>query len=262
MNRKFLLVTLEESLQIYDLASMRSVHIIETSRSFQGVYIYVMDLMIGICCLSPNAEVSYVAYPYGDKSGIIQVFDVNQLKPVCTIEAHKSRISKLAFNINGSLLATASDKGTIIRVFNAQTGKKLYQFRRGTYSAKIYSLSFNSQSTMLSVSSDSDTVHVFKMERSAYDNGGSTSKLMSTIMGKNVGDALESERDFAFIKTLPNLPTLCAFSTTEPEIMLIGSDGLFSHYRIDYENGGECILIGKNNFKPSEDNASLSAFSM
>lgn len=219
-------------------------------------------MVLGICCLSSNSEVSYVAYPYGDQSGMIQVFDVNQLKPICTIEAHKSRVSKVSFNIDGSLLATASDRGTLIRVFNAQTGQKLYQFRRGTYSAKIYCMSFNSQSTMLCVTSDSDTVHIFKMEQSAADNGGSTSKLVSAIMGKNVGDALESERDFAFIKTFSNHPSLCAFSPTEPEIMLIGPDGLFSHYRIDYENGGECSVIGIHSFKPSEDNASLSGFSM
>lgn len=54
-------------------------------------------------------------------------------------------------------------KGTVIRVFSVPSGEKLFQFRRGAYVAKIHSLSFNQQDTLLAVSSDSDTVHVFKL---------------------------------------------------------------------------------------------------
>lgn len=41
--------------------------------------------------------------------------------------------------------------------------EKLYQFRRGTREAKIYSISFNLVSTLLAVSSAHDTVHIFKL---------------------------------------------------------------------------------------------------
>jgi autophagy-related protein 18 len=39
----------------------------------------------------------------------------------------------------------------------------LYQFRRGTREARIYSLNFNVVSTLLAVSSAHDTVHIFKL---------------------------------------------------------------------------------------------------
>lgn len=51
----------------------------------------------------------------------------------------------------------------MIRVFSVPTGDKLYQFRRGTYPARIYCIQFNVANTLLSVSSDTDTVHVFKL---------------------------------------------------------------------------------------------------
>jgi autophagy-related protein 18 len=61
------------------------------------------------------------------------------------------------------MLATASDKGTVIRIFSIPHGQKVYQFRRGSYPARIHSISFNAMSTLLCVSSDTDTVHIFKL---------------------------------------------------------------------------------------------------
>jgi autophagy-related protein 18 len=67
------------------------------------------------------------------------------------------------------MIATSSDKGfpvslgTVIRVFSIPDGNQLFQFRRGTYNARIFCISFNMQSTLLCVSSDTDTVHVYKL---------------------------------------------------------------------------------------------------
>jgi autophagy-related protein 18 len=47
------------------------------------------------------------------------------------------------------------------------SGQKLFQFRRGTYPARIFSISFNLANTMLAVSSDTDTIHVFKLSTTA-----------------------------------------------------------------------------------------------
>jgi WD40 repeat protein len=48
------------------------------------------------------------------------------------IRAHDSPVRIIAFNPEGTMLATTSDKGTVIRVFSLPTGKKLFTFRRGT----------------------------------------------------------------------------------------------------------------------------------
>ena len=69
----------------------------------------------------------------------------------------------MVMNIEGTLLATASDKGTIIRVFSLPDAHKLYQFRRGSMPSRIFSMSFNITSTLLCVSSASDTIHIFKL---------------------------------------------------------------------------------------------------
>lgn len=138
-----------------------------------------------ICALSPSSENCYIAYalpkpreePESRRpshappqstyvpptSGEVLVFDTLTLKAVNVIEAHRSPLCCICLNSDGTLLATASETGTIIRVFSVPRGQKLYQFRRGTYPSTIYSMSFNLSSTLLCVSSTSDTVHIFRL---------------------------------------------------------------------------------------------------
>lgn len=91
------------------------------------------------------------------------MFDTLTLKAVNVVEAHRSPLSCISLNSEGTMLATASETGTIIRIFSVPRGQKLYQFRRGTYPSTIYSMSFNLSSTLLCVSSASDTVHIFRL---------------------------------------------------------------------------------------------------
>jgi len=53
------------------------------------------------------------------------------------IAAHTNAIAQLALNKDGSLLATTSAKGTLIRLFNPVTGDKLHELRRGSEEATI-----------------------------------------------------------------------------------------------------------------------------
>jgi hypothetical protein len=50
------------------------------------------------------------------------------------------------------MLATSSEKGTVIRVWSVPGAEKLYQFRRGTREARIYCISFNVVGSLMAVS--------------------------------------------------------------------------------------------------------------
>ncbi|SCV04947.1 LANO_0G14950g1_1 [Lachancea nothofagi CBS 11611] len=105
------------------------------------------------------------------KNGDVILFNMQTLQPTMVIEAHKGEIAALVLSRDGTLLATASEKGTILRVFSVETGSKVYQFRRGTYPTKIYSMCFSDDNQFLAASSSSKTVHIFKLGKAAYVTG-------------------------------------------------------------------------------------------
>ena len=170
MNRKRLVVVLETEMYVYDIQNMKLLYTIETSPNPSA-----------ICALSPSSDNCYLAYPLPQKaasapahvppnsthisptSGEILLFDALKLEAVNVVEAHKSPLSCIILNSEGTSMATASDKGTIIRVFSIPDGHKLYQFRRGSMPSRIFSMAFNITTTLLCVSSASETIHIFKL---------------------------------------------------------------------------------------------------
>lgn len=174
-----------------------------------------------ICALAPSSDNCYLAYPLPQKappssfaqpshappptssnthvsptSGEVLIFDAQKLEAVNVVEAHKSPLSCVAMNCDGTLLATASDKGTIIRVFSVPDGNKMYQFRRGSMPSRIFSMSFNTTSTLLCVSSATETVHIFKLgQPGAASPGGSPSP------GRERHPSIDSAEDESAIAT-------------------------------------------------------------
>jgi WD40 repeat protein len=72
----------------------------------------------------------------------------------------------MALNFTGTLLATASDKGTLIRIFSTEDGSPLQEVRRGSDKAEIYSIAFDKHSTWIACSSDKGTIHIFHVTKS------------------------------------------------------------------------------------------------
>jgi hypothetical protein len=99
---------------------------------------------------------------------------IPSIKVVNTICAHDHSIGKIALGgisekekdsstVTGRVFATASVKGTIIRVFSLTTCEKLHEFQRGSSPCTIHSLAFNSDVTILAVSGSKGTVHLFHL---------------------------------------------------------------------------------------------------
>ena len=68
-------------------------------------------------------------------------------------------------------------------MFSIPNAQKLYQFRRGSYPARIHSISFNLVSSLLCVSSDTETVHIFKLGGNASGPGGNAGSNNGTANG-------------------------------------------------------------------------------
>lgn len=191
LNRKRLVIVLEDQIYLYDIKNMKLLHTIETSPNPNGNVSWTPSSTLclltapAICALSPSSDDCYIAYPLPQKaplasfappshappgathisstSGDVLLFDALKLEAINVVEAHRSPLSCITLNNTGTILATASDKGTIIRVFSVPSAHKLYQFRRGSMPSRIYSMSFNITSTLLCVSSATETIHIFKL---------------------------------------------------------------------------------------------------
>jgi len=95
----------------------------------------------------------------GKQIGQLQILYDNTLTEFI---AHENAVTHTVFNKDGKLLATASERGTIIRVWNSQTGVKLCEFRRGSQCAKIRSIAFSNN--LLLVSSNTETLHIYNLD--------------------------------------------------------------------------------------------------
>lgn len=126
----------------------------------------------GLCALASDSDHCYLAYPGSATSGEVQIFDAVNLHAKTMVPAHDSPLAAIGFSPAGTEIATASEKGTVIRVFSVQDGTKLFEYRRGVKRCvSIASLAFSTCSKYLCCTSNTETVHVFKLERpSAIEN--------------------------------------------------------------------------------------------
>lgn len=104
-----------------------------------------------------------IAFP-DIKTGKIRIRDLNEERSR-VIEAHRHPVKCLAMDFFGRYIASASTKGTIIRVFRTDTRQVVQEMRRGTDDAVILSLNFNLNADLLGCSSDSGTIHIFKVTK-------------------------------------------------------------------------------------------------
>lgn len=102
--------------------------------------------------------------------GLVTLVDTYTLKPVGAVLAHRSPVQALCLNPTGQLLATASTKGTVIRVFAVPSLDLVCAFRRGSVSCRIFGLLFSRDSTHICASASSGTVHIFKNSEKVLDS--------------------------------------------------------------------------------------------
>lgn len=104
-------------------------------------------------------------------------------------------------NVDGSRIASASEKGTLIRLWDCHTGDLLREFRRGTDRAVIYCLAFNQSSTFLACSSDKGTIHIFSLahkniQPSNFNNSNNQEVVASNqITSSSSSTVISSPRD-------------------------------------------------------------------
>ena len=97
----------------------------------------------GLVALCPHPSNNVLACP-GVNRGHVRV-ELYDARKSTIITAHESDLARLARGGDGALVATASDKGTLLRVFDTHTGAQLRELRRGVDRAAVYSIAFDAE---------------------------------------------------------------------------------------------------------------------
>ncbi|XP_029692461.1 WD repeat domain phosphoinositide-interacting protein 1 isoform X2 [Takifugu rubripes] len=258
LNRQRLVVCLEESIYIHNIKDMKLIKtLLNTPANNSGLF-----------ALSINHSNSYLAYPGSATNGEIIVYDANSLSTVAVITAHDSPLAALSFNTTASQLASASERGTVIRVFSIPEGLRLFEFRRGMKRyVSISSLSFSPDGQFLCASSNTETVHIFKLEQ-LEPNAGDDTSTWTAYVGKvlsaatsyfpaQVSDMMSQDRAFATVHLLKtNQRNICALAMIQklPRLLVATAEGQFFIYNVDPLDGGECMLVYKHRlFGPDDE---------
>eukprot|EP01025_Chloroclados_australasicus_P001565 TRINITY_DN10398_c0_g1_i1.p1 TRINITY_DN10398_c0_g1~~TRINITY_DN10398_c0_g1_i1.p1 ORF type:complete len:373 (+),score=27.75 TRINITY_DN10398_c0_g1_i1:214-1332(+) len=158
LRRDQVAIALLKKVLVYNFADLKLIYQIETCENKDG--------LIAFSAVQNNAVLACL----GPHPGEVRV-QFHDLRNAQIIKAHNSALAALAISIDGKNIATASEKGTLIRIFEASSGNKLYEFRRGTDQAQIYSIAFSVNAEWIACTSDKGTVHIFALREPSSSSG-------------------------------------------------------------------------------------------
>ncbi|KAK5991244.1 SVP1-like protein 2 [Cladobotryum mycophilum] len=145
LGRERIVIVLQNSVRVYSFAKPPDLlHVYETA-----------DNYLGLCCMSDKK----LAFP-GRTVGQIQLVEL-ATGNVSIIPAHSSALKAIQLSPDGELLASASETGTLVRVYSTSNCARLAELRRGIDPATIFSLAFSPSGSLLACTSDKSTLHVF-----------------------------------------------------------------------------------------------------
>ena len=173
--------------------------------------------------------------------------------------AHDSQIACLAVSKSGRHLATCSQKGTLIRVFDIQQDRgrrsMTHEFRRGLEHVEINSMTFSDDDEKLLVCDGplKGTIHVFNLDTCLKKTVVQHPKQLKHVLPKY----FTSTWSHAQIHLDPGDPFVARFCRVGKDnmslnpaqvVLVIRQNGLMNKYLIDEERGGEAALMSTVSF--------------
>jgi len=240
-----IIVVCFDKIFIFNLYNFKQLDVIETG-----------DNINGIVAISYEAE-QILAYP--DKEiGSVKIKNFKKSSEI-NINAHKNNIVYLTLSYDGRVLATASEKGTLIRIFNTENGNLLQEVRRGADEAEIKYICFEPNLKFVAALSGKGTMHIWSLfktlnslekigdkeskEINLIENQTSNLKWLPSYLG---GNYFNSEWSFAQIREIDPESIFCF--RNENTIIILSDEYNYYKYQIDLEKGGDCKKIEEKQF--------------
>ena len=239
-----IIIVCEQRIYVYNMEKYKLIETIET---------YKND--IGCIGLNADSNSTVMGYPISPE-GFIKVKFYEKSQEL-DINAHNAPINCISINSDGSLVATASNNGHIIRLFCIANGQFIEEFRRGKEKASINNITFDEYSNWMGVCSDKGQVHIFSMGsvwQKVVELGAERTKLPKeqielpkndSSIFKNLPGFLNmgssADKSFAKIK-IEEQQAICAIYNNF-EVIAITSTGKYYLAKIDPKKGGFITVI-------------------
>lgn len=149
-------VVLTSSVQVLSLPSLQRVALLRTAPSSRP-----------LCAIATEPNATQLLAAPAHRKGSLQLLDVSRAvkeahsSSPAVVGCHQTDLVCLSLSPNGSKLATASERGTIIRLWDTATKHMLHELRRGSDYADVYCINFNLSGSLLCCVSDKGTLHVW-----------------------------------------------------------------------------------------------------
>eukprot|EP01029_Cantina_marsupialis_P006530 TRINITY_DN1718_c0_g1_i2.p1 TRINITY_DN1718_c0_g1~~TRINITY_DN1718_c0_g1_i2.p1 ORF type:complete len:361 (+),score=91.16 TRINITY_DN1718_c0_g1_i2:97-1179(+) len=239
LRRDRIAVALTNKVYVYNFSDLKVKDHFETGKN-----------PLGLLAFSPTlTSCPVLACPGINKGHVfIKNFELDGRNHI--IHAHESELACLELSMEGKRLATASMKGTLIRIFDTSTAQLLKELRRGSDRAFIHSLAFSANNEYFACTSDKRTVHVWKLSKSATespeeeeDNSKSSLSFMKGILPKYFS-SVWSHSQFK----VKSDKAICGFTSKHEKnsLVVVTSDGVF--IEADPTVKRECTIINQSNF--------------
>jgi len=221
----------------------------------------------GLVCLSPdNTGVITEAGGSSGGGGVLACPSIHRggvrvelygYRKTQLIDAHESPLAALALTVDGLLLATASEKGTLVRIFSTKDSALIYEFRRGVERASISCLAFSLCKSWLGVCSDRGTAHIFQLRQhlppsqlpqqthNPHESGklGAVWKKVKPWVSSSDGNGYSSiEGSYAQVRGIRN-PYICAFVPDRPTTLAVVDKDNACMLLADFGKGGEADRV-------------------
>ena len=237
-----------DKIYIININTLETIDILETFQNPNGIF-----------SMSYNCSDFYIAFPHCKNKGKVQLEKyiiskgIHKHNEPKSINAHESNIAYITMNRDGTILATASDKGTLIRLFNIFKLEMITELRRGTKNVKINCLAFNIDTHYIGCTSDVGTVHIFdihevnKVIEKNEEKSNEDNKKEKAKFGKSYGFIKINERSFAKFK-IQDPRTILGFCPKD-SIVILSSNGKLQKASYELKSGRNCKKLEENFIK-------------
>ena len=214
---------------------------------------------LGLIGINYSIEKPIIVYPSSDEDkskGQLTLKHLDQINNLY-INAHNHNISFIALSYNGLLLATASEDGKKIRIFETETGENLQELNRGKEKADIKYISIDFKNQFIAASSERGTIHIWSLSQSIEKIKNSGKVLMIEEENSNKISNTGSyfgfigmgyfKNEWSFAQVRIDEPYSIFHFGAENILIIITSNGKYYKARIDLQKGGECQILAEIN---------------